>query len=178
MLSGDGCLHSKGCAFCLALAPEQLQPLCSSLSHPYCPGGQVQPVPPIPNPLLLLLLTPIPTHPRHRSHTQKAPMQKKKKKKCNGMYLSANNSVSGWKISVLHQSCGCYYCFPKHPEVLGVLSTSGPVLFCLKSEMCVSAPKRAFALMPKWLPEELPIYLQAWGSFWEQDATEGISMAL
>ena len=80
MLSGDGCLHSKGCAFCLALAPEQLQPLCSSLSHPYCPGGQVQPVPPIPNPLLLLLLTPIPTHPRHRSHTQKAPMQKKKKK--------------------------------------------------------------------------------------------------
>lgn len=178
MLSGDGCLHSKGCAFCLALAPEQLQPLCSSLSHPYCPGGQASARATHPQPTAVAVVDPDSHPPQTQKPHAESSDAKKKKKKCNGMYLSANNSVSGWKISVLHQSCGCYYCFPKHPEVLGVLSTSGPVLFCLKSEMCVSAPKSAFALMPKWLPEELPIYLQAWGSFWEQDATEGVSMAL
>lgn len=81
MLSGDGCLHSKGCAFCLALAPEQLQPLCSSLSHPYCPGGQASARATHPQPTAVAAVDPD-SHPpqTQKPHAESSDAKKKEKK--------------------------------------------------------------------------------------------------
>lgn len=69
-------------------------------------------------------------------------------KKLNGMYLSENNSVSGWKNQCFTPIMWLLLMFSKTPRGTLRVKKEWPVLFCLKSKMCISAPKSALVFQP------------------------------
>lgn len=59
------------------------------------------------------------------------------------MYLFENNSVSGWKNQCFTPIMWLLLMLSKTPRGNLCVKEQQPVLFCLKSEMCISAPRTA-----------------------------------
>lgn len=93
----------------------------------------------------LLLSSPEP----HLPEPQKPHVESSDTKKLDGMYLSENNSVSGWKNQCFTPVMWLLLMVSKTPRGTRCVKYEQAAAFRLGGKTCVSAPKTALLLLPR-----------------------------